>query len=192
MSAQDWSSLPADLPVPADDGAADHLRGSELPPVALPATDGSIVRLDQLTGRVVVFAYPRIGRPGEEALGGDAAWNAIPGAPGCTPEACAIRDAHAMLVMRRARVFGLSTQDIADQREAAGRLHLAYPLLSDASLELTGALDLPTFEVDGVALLRRMTLMLRDRRVEDVLYPVFPPDRAADDALRWLAEHRSS
>ena len=106
----------------------------------------------------MVFAYPRTGVPGEEPLGGEASWNAIPGARGCTPQACAIRDLHSDLVGAGARVFGLSTQDTAYQREAAERLHLPYPLLSDARLKLTRALRLPTFEVEGQVLLRRLTL----------------------------------
>jgi peroxiredoxin len=175
-----------DLPVPEDDGAADHLRGVALPPVALAATDGGVVRLDELPGRSVVFAYPRTGRPGEESPGGDAGWNAIPGARGCTPEACSFRDEAERFRALGARVFGLSTQDTEYQREAVDRLHLPYPLLSDASLELTRALSLPTFEVEGMTLIRRLTLIVVEGRIEDLVYPVFPPDRGADLALERL------
>jgi peroxiredoxin len=182
-----WTELPDDLPVPADDGAADHLPGMALPALALPGTDGASVRLDRLTGRTVVFAYPRTGRPGEEPPGGEAGWNAIPGARGCTPEACSFRDEHARFGALGARVFGLSTQDTEYQREAAERLHLPYPLLSDADLRLVDALRLPTFEVEGLTLIRRLTLFLADDRVEDVQYPVFPPDRGAEMALERLA-----
>jgi peroxiredoxin len=182
-----WTELPDDLPVPADDGAADHLPGMALPAIALPATDGTSVRLDRLPGRTVVFAYPRTGRPGEEPPGGEADWNAIPGARGCTPEACSFRDEHARFGALGARVFGLSTQDTEYQREAAERLHLPYPLLSDAELRLVDALRLPTFEVEGLTLIRRLTLFLADGRVEDVQYPVFPPDRGAEMALERLA-----
>jgi peroxiredoxin len=175
-----------DLPVPEDDGAADHLRGVALPPVALPATDGGVVRLDELPGRSVVFAYPRTGRPGEEPPGGEAGWNAIPGARGCTPEACSFRDEAARFRALGARVFGLSTQGTAYQREAVDRLHLPYPLLSDASLQLTRALSLPTFEVEGTTLVRRLTLIVVEGRIEDLVYPVFPPARGADLALERL------
>src|ERR671925_2325298 len=147
---RDPTRLPGDLPVPEDDGAADHLRELPLPPVALTSTDGEVVRLDELPGRSVVFAYPRTGRPGEEPPGGEAAWNAIPGARGCTPEACSFRDEAARFAQRGARIFGLSTQDTEYQREAVERLHLPYPLLSDERLELTRALELPTFAVDGM------------------------------------------
>ena len=139
--------------------------------------------LAELSGRAVVFAYPRTGRPGEQSLGGDAAWDAIPGARGCTPQACAIRDAHARFDALGARVFGLSTQSPDDQREAAARLHLPYPLLSDPD----AALGLPTFEVEGVTLYKRLTLILRDGVVEDAIYPVFPPTEAADQALARLS-----
>jgi peroxiredoxin len=178
--------LPADLPVPEDDGAADHLPGTALPPIALPATDGTTVRLDELRGRTVVFAYPRTGRPGEQSPGGNAEWDAIPGARGCTPEACSFRDEHARFGALGVRVLGLSTQDTEYQREAVERLHLPYPLLSDAGLRLTAALRLPTFTVDGETFIKRLTLFLADGRVEDVMYPVFPPDRGADLALERL------
>jgi peroxiredoxin len=182
----DPTMLPDDLPVPDDDGAADHLRGTALPPIALPATDGSSVRLDELPGLSVVFAYPRTGRPGEEPPGGEAGWNAIPGARGCTPEACSFRDERARFAERGARIFGLSTQDSDYQREAVDRLHLPYPILSDAGLELTRALNLPTFDVDGMTLIRRVTLIVRDGVIADLVYPVFPPDRGAELALERI------
>jgi peroxiredoxin len=185
--ADDFLTLPPDLPVPEDDGAADHLAGLDLPPVALAATDGTTVRLDRLEGRSAVFAYPRTGRPGEESLGGSEAWDAIPGARGCTPQACALRDGYARFQALGVRVFGLSTQDSGYQHEAAQRLQLPYPLLSDADLELATALRLPTFTVDGVTLLRRLTLLVVSGRIERALYPVFPPDRAGDQALAALA-----
>jgi len=183
VRSDDLYTLPPDLPVPEDDGAADRLPGSHLPAVSLPATDGADVRLGELPGRSVVFAYPRTGRPGEQSLGGDEAWNAIPGARGCTPQACAIRDTHAQFEALGARVFGLSTQSTGDQREAAKRLHLPYPLLSDPD----AALGLPTFEVEAVTLYRRLTLIVRDGVIEQALYPVFPPDGAAEQALAALA-----
>jgi peroxiredoxin len=179
----DPTTLPDDLPVPDDDGAAGHLRGAALPPIALAATDGSSVRLDELPGLSVVFAYPRTGRPGEEPPGGEAGWNAIPGARGCTPEACSFRDERARFAERGARIFGLSTQDTGYQREAVERLHLPYPILSDEGLELTRALKFPTFAVEGMTLIRRLTLIVRDGVIADVVYPVFPPDRGAELAL---------
>jgi peroxiredoxin len=182
----DPTLLPDDLPVPEDDGAADHLHGLALPAIALPSTDGDSVRLDALDGVSVVFAYPRTGRPGEEPPGGEEGWNAIPGARGCTPEACSFRDGSARFAERGARVFGLSTQDTDYQREAVERLRLPYPLLSDAGLELTRALGLPTFETGGMTLIRRLTLIVREGAIADVVYPVFPPDRGADLALERL------
>ena len=187
MMVKDPLQLPDDLPVPEDDGAADHLAGMALPAVALPATDGTSVRLDVLEGRTVVFAYPRTGRPGESSPGGDDQWDAIPGARGCTPQACSFRDEHTRFEAADTRVLGLSTQDTAYQQEAAERLHLPYPLLSDEQLELATALRLPTFEVDGITLLKRLTLFLRDGAIETVIYPVFPPNRSAEQALARLA-----
>jgi peroxiredoxin len=183
----DPNALPDDLPVPEDDGAADHLPGTRLPAIPLVSTDGTSVRLDALPGRTVVFAYPRTGRPGEEPPGGEAAWNAIPGARGCTPEACSFRDERARFDALGVRVLGLSTQDTDYQREVVERLHLPYPLLSDADLRLTRALRLPTFQVDGMTLLKRLTLLVHDGRIADVLYPVFPPDQGAEQALARLS-----
>ena len=177
--------LPDDLPVPVDDGAADHLPGAPVPAIALAATDGSAVDISALAGRTVVYAYPRTGVPGEDHLVPD--WDEIPGARGCTPESCGFRDHHAeLLAAGTGAVFGLSTQGSAYQREAAERLALPFALLSDRSLELTRALRLPTFEAAGETLVRRLTLLVRDGRVERVWYPVFPPDRHAGEVLDWL------
>jgi len=137
--------------------------------------------------RTVVFAYPRMGRPGESSPGGDNEWDAIPGARGCTPQACSFRDEHARFTATDTRVLGLSTQDTAYQQEATERLHLPYPLLSDERLEFATALGLPTFEVDGITLLKRLTLFMRDGAIDSVIYPVFPPDRSAEQALARLA-----
>jgi peroxiredoxin len=181
----DPMTLPANLPVPVDDGAADHLRNSRVPDVALPATDGRQISLALIDrGRVVVYAYPRTGRPGESPLVDD--WDLIPGARGCTPETCGFRDHHAEMRAAGAEVFGLSTQDTAYQQELVERLHLPFAILSDAELRLTRAWRLPTFEAAGQTLLRRLTIVIRDGRVEHVWYPVFPPDRHAEEVLDWL------
>jgi peroxiredoxin len=176
----DWSRLPR----PEDDGAGRHLPGSRVPPVALPATDGSSVALGGLPGRSVVYVYPMTGRPGVALPDG---WDEIPGARGCTPQTCAFRDHHADLVAAGAdRVFGLSTQDTDYQREAAQRLHLPFPLLSDAALRLTTAWRLPVMLVGGATLLKRMALIIEDGVVAHVFYPVFPPDQNAAEVLGWL------
>lgn len=177
----DWSQIPA----PEDDGAARHLIGARLPPVALLATDDSTVTLSELSGRTVVFGYPRTGEPGKIALVDD--WDMIPGARGCTPQTCAFRDLFADLKAAGAgHVFGLSTQGNAYQSEMAGRLHLPFPVLSDESLALTRALDLPTMEVAGLVMIKRLALIVDDGRITHVFYPVFPPDRNAGDVLAWL------
>jgi peroxiredoxin len=180
--------LPADLPAPQDDGAARHLTGMMLPDVALPATDGSMVNLSKLGGRTVVYAYPRTGRPGQALPEG---WDAIPGARGCTPQSCAFRDHHAELkALGVARVFGLSTQDSDYQREAVERLHLPFAILSDAEMKLQRALKLPTFTTSGWILLRRLTLVIDDGVITKVFYPVFPPDRSAQEVIAWLQASR--
>jgi peroxiredoxin len=180
----DPTKLPQDLPVPEDDGAAAHLAGMALPDIELPATDGSTVSLAKLAGRTVVYIYPRTGRPGEDMPQG---WDAIPGARGCTPQSCSFRDHFAELTdLGVARVFGLSTQDSDYQREAAERLHLPFPLLSDAELKLADALRLPTFEAAGMTLLKRMALVIEDGAIAKAFYPVFPPDRSAEEVADWL------
>ena len=177
--------LPPDLPAPVDDGAAAHLTGTALPDISLPATDGRTVSLARLgPGRAVIYAYPRTGRPGEPSLTDD--WDLIPGARGCTPETCGFRDHHAEMRQAGAEVFGLSTQDSAYQKELVDRLHLPFAILSDQELKLTRAMRLPTFDAAGQTLLKRLTLVIRDGRVEHVWYPVFPPDRHAEDVLGWL------
>jgi peroxiredoxin len=186
MRPDELLTVPDDLPVPEEDGAADHLPGMALPPVALPGTDDAEVRLDTLPGRTVVFAYPRTARPGEEIPGGTEEWNAIPGARGCSLEARAFAVSHERLRALGPAVYGLSTQGTGYQRELVERLELPFTVLSDERLELTRALRLPTFEVEGMTLLKRLTMVIAGGRVEHVFYPVFPPDRAADEVVAWL------
>jgi peroxiredoxin len=176
--------LPNDLPVPQDDGAARHLTGAALPDLALPATDGTEVNLGRLKGRTVVYIYPRTGRPGQPLPTG---WDAIPGARGCTPQSCGFRDHFAELKrLGVAQLFGLSTQTMEYQREAVERLHLPFAILSDADLRLTRALKLPTFEVAGMTLIKRMTWAIDDGVITHVFYPVFPPDKSAEEVVSWL------
>lgn len=184
MRSDNLHELPKNLPVPVDDGACDHLTGMRLPPLKLRSTRGREVDLSSLSGTTVVYAYPRTGRPDQEVPPG---WNEIPGARGCTPQSCAFRD-HFEELKRAgaAQVFGLSAQDTAYQREAVVRLHLPFELLSDEKLAFARALKLPTFDVAGMTLIRRLTLVIRDGVIEKVFYPVFPPDRNADDVLAWL------
>jgi peroxiredoxin len=181
-------ALPDDLPVPADDGATRHLTGMPIPSLALEATDGSQADLSRSRGRTVVYAYPRTGRPGQRLPSG---WDAIPGARGCTPQSCGFRDHYAELrSLGVGQVFGLSTQDTAYQREAVARLHLPFPHLSDARFQLTSMLNLPTFEVDGMRLIKRLVLVIDAGVITRVFYPVFPPDQSAAEVLAWLAASR--
>ena len=184
-NAQNPYELPNNLPAPEDDGAADHLPGMRLPPVSLASTSGEVVDLSALPGRTVVYCYPMTGRPDRSLPTG---WDEIPGARGCTPQSCSFRDHHAELRALGARVFGLSTQDTDYQREAATRLHLPFALLSDSDLAFAGALDLPTFEVEGMVLLKRLTLIIDEGWIEKVFYPVFPPDRSAEEVVGWLED----
>jgi peroxiredoxin len=185
--SDDLHRLPDALPVPVDDGACAHLAGRRLPSVPLLSTHGRLVDLADLRGMSVVYIYPRTGRPDVDPPTG---WNQIPGARGCTPQSCAFRDHHAELQALGARVFGLSTQTTDYQKEAAERLHLPFELLSDEALTLAGRLSLPTFVVDGMTLIKRLTLIVRDGVIAHVFYPVFPPDRNADDVAAWLRATR--
>ncbi|SEL53139.1 Peroxiredoxin [Streptacidiphilus jiangxiensis] len=184
----DLYRLPENLPVPQDDGAADHLVGRSAPELTLAGTDGKRVALAALgTGRTVLYLYPLTGHPEADLPDG---WDAIPGARGCTTEACDFRDHHQELLDAGARrVFGLSSQDTAYQRELVERLRLPFAMLSDTRLALAAALDLPTFEVDGMTLFKRITLVVRDGVIEHVFYPIFPPNAHAGQVLAWLREH---
>ena len=182
--------LPEGLPVPVDDGAADHLAGTAMPIARLRSSDGSDVDLSDLPmGRSVIFVYPRTGRPGRPLPAG---WDDIPGARGCTTQLCSVRDGLAGLQRAGAlRVYGLSTQDAAYQKEAATRLGLTYPLLADPTRRVGAALSLPTFTVEGLTLYRRLTLVVQDGVIEHAFYPVFPPHTHVTELTRWLsARHR--
>ena len=168
-------------------GRPRHLLGQCMASVALPATDGRTVNLATLSGRVVIYAHPRTGVP---EVPNPEGWDSIPGARGCTPQTCAFRDLFAELkAAGAAHVFGLSTQSNAYQAEMAARLHLPFPVLSDEKLALSGALDLPTMEVAGLTLIKRLALIIDNARITHVFYPVFPPDRNAGDVLAWLKEN---
>lgn len=192
---RDFSTLPEDLPRPVDDGAGDHLVGMLMPSLALPSTRGDSIRVDVVPegfARLVIYAFPMTGIPGVELPPG---WDEIPGARGCTPESCGFRDHAADLAREGASVVGLSTQSSAYQREVAERLTLSFPLLSDSGLQLTRALRLPAFSLDlapdydgggRTTLLKRLTMVVRAGVVEHVFYPVFPPDRHAEEVLVWL------
>ena len=180
----DPTVLPPNIPVPEDDGATRHLTGIKLPDLALPATSGGPVNLSKLKGRTVLYIYPRTGVPGQALPTG---WDTIPGARGCTPQSCSFRDHFGELNrLGVAQLFGLSAQDTAYQQEAATRLHLPFPILSDEKLAFTRALRLPTFSVDGMTLIKRMALVIDDGTITKVFYPVFPPDKNAQEVITWL------
>ena len=182
----DFSQLPKDLPFPIDDGAAAHLVGLELPNVSLVSTNATNINIRELTGRWVIYVYPMTGLPGVPLPDG---WDGIPGARGCTPQSCSFRDHYTELWALHTGVFGLSAQSSEYQREARDRLHLPFELLSDSGLQLKDALRLPTFTVAGMELYKRLTLVTRDWHIEKVFYPVFPPDKNADEVLTWLREN---
>ena len=167
------NQIPANLPVPVDDGLVDHLVGMKLPSLSLVATNGTKINLSQVQGRFVLYCYPRTGTPNTSLPEG---WDQIPGARGCTPQSCAYRDHYQELKALGAEVFGLSVQTTEYQIEMVNRLHLPFPVLSDERFEFQRALNLPTFEVAGMTLLKRLTLIVTDGLVVAVHYPVFPSD----------------
>jgi peroxiredoxin len=179
--------LPPDLPKPTEDGAAEHLRGAPIPPISLRSTRGRIVDLRRLSPpRTVIYCYPRTGVPGQPLPEG---WDLIPGARGCTPQTCGFRDHYQELKDLKAEVFGLSTQTTEYQQEMANRLHLPFEVLSDFEFRVCDALRLPMFEVEGVRLVKRLTIIVRDNKIEHVFYPVFPPNESANQVINWLEAH---
>jgi len=187
MKKGDLYHIPSDLPVPVDDGACRHLAGMQVPAITLVSTTNRRVNMaNQARERTVVYGYPRTGRPGQPIPKG---WDEIPGARGCTPETCSFRDHYKRLRELQVHVFGLSTQTTEYQQEVVQRLHLPFEMLSDADFAFTNALRLPTFEFAGVRLLKRLTLIMAAGRIEKVFYPVFPPDKHAEEVVGWLASH---
>ena len=180
-------SLPADLPAPEDDGAADHLPGTAMPHLELPSTCGprGLRSISSDRAGPSLYIYPMTGQPGVDLPEG---WNAIPGARGCTPETCGFRDHYAELkAAGAAAVYGLSSQSTDYQAELAERLGLPFEILSDTGHELAEALDLPTFTAGDQRLYKRLTLVIADGRIEHVFYPIFPPDEHAAQVLAWLS-----
>jgi peroxiredoxin len=184
---RDPYTLPPNLPVPEDDGAAAHLAGMELPALALDSTQGPVDLAELAAERAVLYVYPRTGRPGVDNLPG---WDELPGARGCTPQSCAFRDHAAELAELGARVAGVSSQTLEDQIEFAERTHMPYPVLADPEFRLRDALDLPTFELAGETFYKRLALVAEHGRIVQVFYPVFPPDRNAADVVDWLRRNR--
>ena len=180
--------LPADLPVPVDDGACDHLAGLPVPALTLDSSLGPVSLRELGVDLAVLYVYPRTGRPDRPSPEG---WDAIPGARGCTPQSCAFRDHAEELAGLGARVAGLSAQPLDEQREFAEREHMPFPVIADPELRLGAALGLPTFVFDGVELYKRVTLVVGASRVAKVFYPVFPPDRNAQNVIAWLVDRRS-
>src|SRR5438093_4006926 len=184
------NALPPNLPVPKDDGAARHLAAMAMPDLALPSTANRLVNLSKIAApRIVVYCYPMTGRP-DRAL--PAGWDDIPGARGCTPETCGFRDHHKDLAKLHADVYGVSTQSTEYQQEMVKRLEVPFEVLSDEKMAFTKALKLPTFTVEGMTLIKRLTLIARNGRIEHVFYPVFPPDRHAEEVIDWLKAHPTS
>jgi peroxiredoxin len=181
--SSDPYTLPRDLPVPVDDGAADHLTGAMLPDLVLSSSQGAV----NVRDFDVLYVYPRTGRPDRPMLPG---WDAIPGARGCTPQSCAFRDHSAELASLGASVAGLSAQTLDDQVEFAERNSMPFPIISDEWLELARDPGLPTFEVEGLSLYKRVALISKGGRILKVFYPVFPPDRNAQDVVDWLEANR--
>ncbi len=181
-------SIPIDLPIPLDDGACDHLENMPIPNVSLWSTDDQEVNLSSLSDWNVIFCYPMTGRPGVPIPEG---WVKIPGAAGCTPQACAYRDNYAELKRNGIGIYGISTQTSEAQKEASNRLGLPYPLLSDANHSFSSALKLPMLEVGGSKLIKRLTLILKDGVIKKCFYPVFPPDKNVVEVIAWLSENKA-
>ncbi|HLK19903.1 MAG TPA: peroxiredoxin [Bryobacteraceae bacterium] len=179
-----FMQLPANLPVPLDDGACDHLPGMKVPNIALHSTKGRMVNLaEPASGRIIVYVYPRTGAPGSTV---PSTWDDIPGARGCTPQSCSMRDHYREAKSLGAEIYGLSTQTTEYQKEVVERLHLPFEILSDSDFKFSRALNLPNFTFEGVTLDKRLTLVIKDGKIEKVFYPVFPPDKHGEQIVAWL------
>lgn len=177
------ADLPSDLPIPIDDGKCNHLTGMDLPDITLSSTNYNKINLCQLTGLSVLYFYPMTGRPEIDLPTG---WNEIPGARGCTPQSCSFRDNHQIFTTYKVNVYGISTQSTSYQREMIERLHLPFDILSDEKLELTNKLNLPTFVINDMILIKRITFICRDNKIVKVFYPVFPPDKNVFEVINWI------
>lgn len=186
MTKNNFNELPNVLPVPSDDGACNHLQGKSIPFVALKSTSGGIINLSKIKEKLVLYFYPMTGKPGVSLPEG---WDLIPGARGCTPQACSFRDHYKELRRLNSQVFGVSTQSTEYQQEFANRNHLPFSLLSDEHLTLANSLKLPLFEVDSMTLNKRVTLIIHNGAIKKVFYPVFPPNKNADEVIDWLSSH---
>jgi peroxiredoxin len=185
---QNLSTLPTNLPIPQDDGLASHLTGCTMPSVVLQSTSGKLVDVSSIKGWKVVYCYPLTGRPDVNLPSG---WDQIPGARGCTPQACAFRDYNQELLTIGVSVYAVSTQTPDYQKEMVDRLHIPFDVLSDAKFDLTNAMHLPTMEVNGIKLLKRLTMIVHDAVVRHIHYPVFPPNAEPLKVIDWLKENQN-
>jgi len=181
-----YNELPPNLPIPTDDGAANHLKGMRLPQLALKATNGATIQLGEIKNKLVIYCYPMTGQPNVPLPEG---WDQIPGARGCTPQSCAYRDHYQELQALGAEVIGLSVQSHDYQKELAERLHLPFPIVSDVNYEFQKALNIPTFITAGMTLLKRVTLIVNQGIIEAVHYPIFPSDSDAPWVVNYLKSH---
>jgi peroxiredoxin len=180
--------LPEGLPVPVDDGAADHLPGMRIPEVVLPSSVGDVALADLAAERFVLYVYPQTGPPDKPVPMG---WDEVPGARGCTPQSCSFRDHADQLAAFGARVAGVSSQPVAEQQEFAARTRMPFPIISDQQFILAATLSFPTFEFNEGRFYKRLTLIAEQGIIAKVFYPVFPADRNAIEVLNWLTHHRS-
>ena len=186
MTKNTYNELPDNLPVPLDDGACNHLKGEKIPAIELNSTSGNTINLSKIENKVVLYFYPLTGKPGKSLPDG---WDQIPGARGCTPQACSFRDHYKELKELDAQVFGISTQTSGYQKEVVERLHLPFSILSDSQLILAKSLKLPLFKVDSMQLNKRVTLIIHDGIITKVFYPIFPPDKHVDEVINWLSSN---
>jgi peroxiredoxin len=178
--------LPHDLPIPEDDGACAHLPGMAFPSIALISTDSLKIDVSKLHDPVVLYCYPRTGLPDKDPPTG---WNQIPGARGCTPQCLGYRESYDIFKKLGIQVFGFSVQSTEYQMEAANRLNLPFPLLSDSEFQVTNQLNLPTFEIASMRVIKRLTMLILNGKIIKVFYPIFPPDKDAETVLKWVNEH---
>ena len=184
-----FTTLPENLPIPENDGKANHLLGRQIPNIILPSTVDSFFDFSSINNRYgILYFFPLMGMPQDDVPQG---WDNIPGARGCTPQNISVNKHLKDLEEYDAAPIGISTQPIAELEQLSSMRNLSQVLVSDNKLEFQKQLNVPVFVVDGNTMYKRLTLIVKNSKIIKVFYPVFPPDKHIFEILKWLENDSS-